>query len=614
MGAGLSFPFFCRLNGSVTFIDSPRSGVSSSEVRVMSDHGDRSNAANHFNQRHPSNPFLASAGGEAAPPSLTDDLKRDLWRDPQSVSQNAADASADARPNANSVNPSTTQPEYNLSRWLKNPSTYSSYSSSKPYSSRLTTPQRRHRYSPADSNPTIESFPESRREPQPPKFPANPSTHKTNSFTVSRSSHFPRQTAVAPPSVNPLRSSSPSEQRSGSLSPDSSSKVTPIRPKQVWPPSETRRRSRDRRPPHLPRRPKKSAPQPLLYAVRTLILGIGVAAIAGTFLSILRPETDIQPTTASQFTGSQATLSGMRTSSRSRQSLIDLTLPLADELVYLKQDIEELVTMTPGLSQSVFVLDLDTGNYVDVAGSEPISAASTIKTPILVAFLQNVDAGLIQLDQGMTLQAHEIAGGSGNMQTQSLGTQYTVWEVASEMIINSDNTATNMMINLLGGPNELNQRFKSWGLSATVIRSPLPDLEGNNTTSTRDLASLMALVNHGDLLSLRSRDRLLSIMQRTRTRTLIPSGLARGAIVSNKTGDIGSVLGDVALVDIPNGKRYAIATLIRRPHNDGRARELIRRISQLTFKELNRAVVPTIEAEEGSVEIPEMGEDAPSRI
>ncbi|MCG8367556.1 MAG: hypothetical protein MJA27_30000, partial [Pseudanabaenales cyanobacterium] len=65
--------------------------------------------------------------------------------------------------------------------------------------------------------------------------------------------------------------------------------------------------------------------------------------------------------------------------------------------------------------------------------------------------------------------------------------------------------------------------------------------------------------------------------------------------------------GDMALVDTPNGKRYAIATLIRRPHNDGRARELIRRISQLTFKELNRAITPAGKAELVPVEIPEMG-------
>ncbi|NJM85470.1 MAG: serine hydrolase, partial [Leptolyngbyaceae cyanobacterium RM2_2_21] len=93
-----------------------------------------------------------------------------------------------------------------------------------------------------------------------------------------------------------------------------------------------------------------------------------------------------------------------------------------------------------------------------------------------------------------------------------------------------------------------------------------------------------------DLLTLRSRDRLLTIMQRTHTRTLIPAGLDSSAIVANKTGDIGSTLGDIALVDLPNGKRYAIAAIVQRPHNDGRARELIRRVSQTVYQEFTQAV------------------------
>lgn len=565
----------------------------------MSDYGDRSKAASHFNRRQPSNPFLASPAEDPTANSA-DKVRRDAQREAQSGPlQSPTPTSADANPKAISGQTSATQSGFNLSRWLKH--------TSSTHPSRSPSPGRPSRDSPAARLPTVGSAPEIRRRPQPPQFSANPSAKKTASFTVARLDSSPRQTSVVPPIVNQSRQSSASKQRPSQPPKPGSSKVTPIRAKQVWPPSEMRRRSRDRRPQHL-RRPQKSPPKPLLYIIRLLILGIGVAAIAGTLLSILSPtEADTQPLAASQFSGSQASRSALQTSSRNRQPVIDLSLSLADELVYLKQDIEELATLTPGLSQSVFVLDLDTGNYVDVAGSEAFPAASTIKTPILVAFLQDLDAELIRLDQTMTLEADQIAGGSGTMKTQPLGTQYTVWEVASQMSIDSDNTATNMIINLLGGAKTLNQRFQSWGLQSTIIRSPLPDLEGTNTTSTRDLARLMALVNRGELLSLRSRDRLLAIMQRTQTRTLIPSGLGKGAIVSNKTGDIGAVLGDMALVDTPNGKRYAIATLIRRPHNDGRARELIRRISQLTFKELNRAITPAGKAELVPVEIPEMG-------
>jgi beta-lactamase class A len=268
-------------------------------------------------------------------------------------------------------------------------------------------------------------------------------------------------------------------------------------------------------------------------------------------------------------------------------------LPLTEELGALKTDLMALEAMTPGLTQSIFFYDLDTGNYVNVNGDTAVAAASTIKVPILVAFLAAVDMGTVRLDQALMLQEDLIAGGSGDMQTHEIGSQYTALEVASEMIVNSDNTATNMIIALLGGTEALNRQFQEWGLADTVLRNRLPDLEGTNTTSTADLVRIMTLVDRGELLSRRSRDHLLSIMQRTYNRTLIPDGLGdSSALAYNKTGDIGPSLGDLALVDVANGKRYVLGVLVARPHNDGRANELIRRVSARVHEEMSQPVSP----------------------
>lgn len=340
------------------------------------------------------------------------------------------------------------------------------------------------------------------------------------------------------------------------------------------------------------RKTPKTPPMPVLYGIRILILGIGVAAIAGTLLSALTPTNISQadPTAAPSQTSGEATLvSAVRGQSR---GVTVGSMPLKTQLTRLETELEQLSTLTPGLNQSTFVVDLDSGSYADVAGAEAVAAASTIKVPVLVAFLQAVDAGVVSLDQALVLQEHQIAGGSGNLQAEPVGSRYTALEVASRMIVNSDNTATNMMIDLLGGAEQLNQQFQSWGLAATVIRNPLPDLEGTNTTSARDLALLMALVDRGGLLSLRSHARMESIMQRTRNRSLIPAGIGQGAVIANKTGDIATSLGDVALVDTPNGHRYVIATLIQRPTNDGRASELIRRIAEHVNKEVDQPMAP----------------------
>ncbi|NEP17257.1 MAG: serine hydrolase [Leptolyngbya sp. SIO4C1] len=393
----------------------------------------------------------------------------------------------------------------------------------------------------------------------------------------------------------PEKASRPGEtQRSGRTSDSRARRRSRAQPTPVWPPPSGRM-------PPLPR-----APRPVLYGIRLLVLGIGVAAIAGTLLSVLTPaDTKLGELSTSQ-TASR-TESVIMAKSR---SLAQSDLSLTQAMTPLKAQISELLELTPGLTPLVYFLDLDTGKYVDLAGQQAAPAASTIKLPILVAFFQEVDAGRIPIEQTLVMQADQVAGGSGDMQGQPPGTQYTALEVATQMIVNSDNTATNMMIDLLGGPEALNQKFTSWGLSSTLIRSPLPDLEGTNTTSAQDLVKVISWLHRGELLSLRSRDRALTILQRTYNKGLIPSGIETEAVIYNKTGDIAAVLADVALVDLPNGKRYALATLVQRPDNDGRAGELIRRISQTVAQEMNKAVTPVLPPS-GAVEEAPPGESLP---
>ncbi|MEM8545417.1 MAG: serine hydrolase [Cyanobacteria bacterium P01_H01_bin.119] len=396
--------------------------------------------------------------------------------------------------------------------------------------------------------------------------------------------------------------------------PQTGNNVTPLRPRRhraspssprpLLPQQEPRG---DRRPAQQSRRTvRRHLPKPLLYTLRMLILGVGVAAIAGTLLSILNPQrtASSDPNTgAPPPSANAAPNDGFASASRpNAPSLVSGALPLGTELTHLQEKLEQLVTLTPGLEQTIFMVDLDSGAYVDIGGDQQVAAASTIKLPILVAFLQAVDRGTVRLDQSLTLNQEDLAGGSGEMENQPIGSQYSALEVASAMIITSDNTATNMIIELLGGADTLNQQFRSWGLTQTLIRNPLPDLPGTNMTSAKDLAALMARIDQGQLLEMRSRDRLMAIMQRTQSRNLIPAGVSNEALVANKTGDIATVLADVALIDLPNGNRYVLAVLTTRPENDGRARELIRRVSQEVYRELSQPVAPT--GGEPPIEVP----------
>lgn len=332
-------------------------------------------------------------------------------------------------------------------------------------------------------------------------------------------------------------------------------------------------------------RPRSPQTAPVLYGLRLLILGVGIGAIAGTLLSILDP--------ASRLTAkdSQPQVQAAQQSQASAAIAQASALKLSQEIMPLRTSVQQLTAKNPKLLPGVFFVDLDTGAYLDLNAGSTFAAASMIKVPILVAFFQDVDDGKIRLDEMLTLKQELIGGGSGSMQYKPPGTKFTALETATKMITISDNTATNMLIARLGGAAALNQRFQSWGLTTTEIRNPLPDLSGTNTTSPKDLGQLMALVNHGDVMSLRSRDRLLDIMRRTKTNTLLPRGLGQGATIAHKTGDIGTLIGDVGLVDMPSGKRYVAVVMVRRPHNDNRAQELIRQISRAAYQQFNKPAV-----------------------
>ena len=335
-------------------------------------------------------------------------------------------------------------------------------------------------------------------------------------------------------------------------------------------------------------RPRRQGANFALYAARMLILSVGIGVLAGTLLSAWDP-TNRLPTGASR----QPKQAGVVASNTNPSIASAQLLKLGQEIAPLKTAIQTVSLQSPQVAPGVFLLDLDANSYIDLNGSAVLSAASTIKVPVLVALFQDVDAGKVRLDELLTMQREMIASGSGDMQYQPAGTQFTVLETITKMITISDNTATNMVIARLGGIAALNQRFKSWNLNSTAINNLLPDLEGTNTTSAKDMALLMARISQGDFMSLRSRDRMLEIMHKTVTDSLLPRGLGEGATIAHKTGDIGTMVGDVGLIDLPNGKRYAAAVLVKRSFNDERAQELIRQISQLAYQHFNRSQTPS---------------------
>jgi beta-lactamase class A len=261
------------------------------------------------------------------------------------------------------------------------------------------------------------------------------------------------------------------------------------------------------------------------------------------------------------------------------------TIPLRKELTSLKAQMEMTIANYPALSPGIFAIDVETGDYVDIGGDRVFSAASTIKLPILLAFFEAVDAGQIDLNEMLIVERNTIASGSGTLQ-YSPGKELTALKTATQMIVISDNTATNMIIDRLGGKEFINSRFRAWGLQNTYIQNKLGDFKGTNKTTPLDLVRVAALIAKHKVISESSRTKALDILNATENRKLLAAGLGEGAHIAHKTGDIGFVIGDAGIVEKPNGKLYLIGVFVVRPYNDLDARYLVQELSRSAYNYL----------------------------
>ncbi len=258
------------------------------------------------------------------------------------------------------------------------------------------------------------------------------------------------------------------------------------------------------------------------------------------------------------------------------------------ELTDLENQIKNIMPMYPSIHPSVFVWDYETGNYVDINGSEIFSAASIIKIPVLLQLFRSIENNQISLYDEMPLTEYYRSGGSGNLQFKAANSTYTLDQLARIMITDSDNSATNMIMSKIGSMTDVNQGIRDWGLKHTQVNNWLPDLTGTNFTTVRDLATMLYNIENPDFLSMESREKIFDYLGHVKNNRLIQAGLGQGASFLHKTGDIGKMLGDAGIVFTPNGKKYIVVILANRPYNSPAGKDFIVKASGIIYNYMAR--------------------------
>lgn len=195
----------------------------------------------------------------------------------------------------------------------------------------------------------------------------------------------------------------------------------------------------------------------------------------------------------------------------------------------------------------VAAIDLRTQATIAVGADTRFPAASTIKTAVMIeAWHQAVD-GRLPMDTKIALRDSDKVGGSGILRGMTEGLLPTVADLVHLMIVLSDNTATNMLVERLGTA-RVNARLDSYGLANTRLFRPtfrdgrpdvLPELErefGLGMTTPREMATLMAAIAAGKAVNRQASDAMLATLRRQQDRAMIPRHLPANVQVGNKTG------------------------------------------------------------------------------
>jgi beta-lactamase class A len=247
-------------------------------------------------------------------------------------------------------------------------------------------------------------------------------------------------------------------------------------------------------------------------------------------------------------------------------------------------------TRSVNATWGIYVKSLETGEEVAIDADRPMETMSTIKIPLMIEVFEQIKAGMFKLTDKYTFVEADSEPGTGTIQRLDYGAVMTVKDLITMMIIVSDNTATEVLYRMVGGPEVVNARMQALGLNTTramnVPSKWFPALRSAPTTeqfyrdgkspfgfsTPREMGRLLEMMERGTLVDKPSSDLMLRIMRGQLYRTRIPRYVT-GYTIPHKTGDFLPYVGDdVGVLEAP-GKTIILTVFTGNHFGSGEALE-----------------------------------------
>lgn len=245
---------------------------------------------------------------------------------------------------------------------------------------------------------------------------------------------------------------------------------------------------------------------------------------------------------------------------------------------------------TVGLS----IVHIESGKTISINGKSQLPLYSVFKLPLAVAVLKDIEENRLRVDQKIHVTPAEIVSGAPeNTALWLKPVDVTIEQLIDFSISRSDNTSTDKLLQLVGGPLKVTQRMHSLGFQNLDIHSTVADYvksrQNLNTGAAEDLAMLLTQLHQKKILPADQQNLLIGVMQRATTGLRrIRGDLPSGTLVADKTGSgekdavtqIAKATNDVGIITLPSGRGHlAIAVLVSESKLPAAAQEKV--IAQL---------------------------------
>ena len=256
----------------------------------------------------------------------------------------------------------------------------------------------------------------------------------------------------------------------------------------------------------------------------------------------------------------------------------------------LTGEIEKIAGGFDGV-MGVAIKDLTGGEEILINADLTFPTGSSIKIPILIELHKQAAAGRYELNETRKILRQNKVGGSGVINLFSEETsQLSLHDLSVLMIVLSDNTATNMLIDQVGMAN-VNRTLDEAGLKNIRLQRKMIDVAASargqeNLATPREAMRLMEMLARGRIVSPGVSEEVVKIL-RFRKNSPIPRLIPPNVPVANKPGGIEGVSCDWALVEVPN-RPFVIAVMTTYNGETANADEAIARIARLAYDYFSR--------------------------